>query len=923
MIDPRREAVLTRARNTGQLTDRTCAVDWYKHQQDGKIGVQFSDGKHFAYGATNVRILHSPERRAITANDGVEVCGEAWESATEVLTFADAEGGWCHVFYRRADGEACSAHPASHVRVLDCALPSASAEQVWNYWNAIVSLLPAEDLLRRPFGQVRTDPRSALHAYLSGAPVLAQELDQAPIFPFRCNLSQRAAVKNALTRSVSVIEGPPGTGKTETILNIIANVIDRDGTVGVVSHSNSAVDNVREKLDELGFGHVVAHLGKQDNQKAFFDAQPAREEKVTAFVDAAAPAPDPNELRSLDERLHRLQAIELRRAERRNEAAAHRLELQHFEQHVQAHVDEMPDLERLPLLRRSSERLLDYLAESELERRGTRPGVLRRIRKYFKYGSLRGLDPEDTAVVLRLQRAYYDKRIAELDRDVEQLDEQLHRANFDDLARRHKDLSAQKLRADLADRYRALPKNRYDKATYRRGATFRAFLRDYPVLLSTCHSLRESVAGEPLDYLIIDEASQVDPIVAGLAMACCTKLVVVGDTRQLSPIPPSSAKDVAAPSSAYDCSEHSILTSLRAVHGDALPSTLLREHYRCHPAIIGFCNKEFYRDGLIPFRTGGDERPMLVRPTAEGNHMRRYRHGRANRREIDVIEAEVIPEHCGGVADEDIGITTPFRLQADTAQDVLDNLHADTVHRFQGRQKKVVILSTVLDETKQGQSALSFADAAPLVNVAVSRAIDRFVVVTNNDMLPRSRHIRDLIGHIDYQIPGESIVDSSVVSIFDLLYQKFSDRLSSLRRRLKNEMHYRSEDITWTVLSDLLHEEQHAHLTVVTHVLLAALFPDRSALTEAQAGFVGRGSSVDFMVYNRVTNRPLLGIEVDGDKYHANDPVQLRRDRLKDAIFAAHDVPLLRLPTTGSGEQQRIRDALDDAEDRSARTPLR
>ncbi len=93
----------------------------------------------------------------------------------------------------------------------------------------------------------------------------------------------------------------------------------------------------------------------------------------------------------------------------------------------------VPELAGLPLLRRSADRILDYLAETELEHDGARPGLLRRIRKYLMYGSLRGLDPDDTNVVLRLQRAYYDKRIAELDQQIVQVENELRRADFDQL----------------------------------------------------------------------------------------------------------------------------------------------------------------------------------------------------------------------------------------------------------------------------------------------------------------------------------------------------------------------------------------------------------------------------------------------------------------------------------------------------------
>ena len=68
----------------------------------------------------------------------------------------------------------------------------------------------------------------------------------APIFPFGCNESQFKAVTNALSNRVSVIEGPPGTGKTQTILNIIANLIMQGKTVQVVSNNNSAMKMFRK-----------------------------------------------------------------------------------------------------------------------------------------------------------------------------------------------------------------------------------------------------------------------------------------------------------------------------------------------------------------------------------------------------------------------------------------------------------------------------------------------------------------------------------------------------------------------------------------------------------------------------------------------------------------------------------------------------
>lgn len=915
MIDPRRECVLIHDRKTGTFAEKTSDIARYKVQSDSRVAIAFRDGKTYTYGSGRVRIMQKPESHMLEGQERVEVRGSVWECATQVVTFTAAGGAWSRVFYCKQNGEDYKTYPAGQVRILTSATSAPGATPILEYWRAAVSHTEDDDPLRGAYERLDfVHPESALGAFLTGAPISSRPLIAAPIFPFRCNPSQRRAVENGLTRSISVIEGPPGTGKTETILNLIANIITvHRGTVGVVSSGNAAVDNVRDKLDGLGFGHVIANLGRREKREDFFAGQADRTGRLAQFVASAPPPPDPGHLADVDRRLRHSQDAERKRAELHQALDAHRLELRHFDQHIQCY--ELPELTGLPLLRRSAGHILDYLADSEVERAGARPGLVRRILKYFRYGSLRGLDPADAATVLRLQRAFYEKRIAELGHDIEQIETELQRANFDQLASNHRQLSVQVLHAELGARYRNLPLTSYNEKNYRQGGTFEKFITDYPVLLSTCHSLRASMAyGYLLDYLIIDEASQVDLLLAGLAMSACRKLIVVGDQRQLSPIPRDVPAGLVPPDPPYDC-RISLLSALSELYGDGVPRTLLREHYRCDPAIIGFCNEKFYGGELIPYKSGDAGRPMIVVRTARGNHMRQHRGGgRSNQREIDVIASEVIAEYCPGVAGKDIGVTTPYRLQADKASDVLDQIEADTVHRFQGRQKEVVILTTVLDETWRGQTGLAFADDPQMINVAVSRAVRRFILVTNHEMLPRSRHIRDLIGYIRYHNPGSEVVDSAVISVFDLLYTAYSERLRPLHARLRKKLKFPSEDIVWTVLHDILGESEYAHLTVHSQILLRNLFADLSRLTPEQQAYVRLRASVDFVVSNRVTRQPVLAIEVDGFAFHENNPDQLHRDAIKNEILRAYRMPLLRLPTTGSGEHRRIRQALDAAE---------
>ena len=93
------------------------------------------------------------------------------------------------------------------------------------------------------------------------------------IFPFGFNISQKDAVNKAFSCNTSIVEGPPGTGKTQTILNIIANAIMNGKSVAVVSNNNSATKNVYEKLEKNGIQFIAALLGNSQNKKEFIDCQ--------------------------------------------------------------------------------------------------------------------------------------------------------------------------------------------------------------------------------------------------------------------------------------------------------------------------------------------------------------------------------------------------------------------------------------------------------------------------------------------------------------------------------------------------------------------------------------------------------------------------------------------------------------------------
>lgn len=68
----------------------------------------------------------------------------------------------------------------------------------------------------------------------------------------------------------------------------------------------------------------------------------------------------------------------------------------------------------------------------------------------------------------------------------------------------------------------------------------------------------------------------------------------------------------------------------------------------------------------------------------------------------------------------------------------------------------------------------------------------------------------------------------------------------------------------------------------------------------------------DFVIYNKLDKMPVLAVEVDGYAYHANNPKQLMRDKMKDGILKKCGIPILRVKTNESGEEGRLRQKLKE-----------
>ena len=244
------------------------------------------------------------------------------------------------------------------------------------------------------------------------------------------------------------------------------------------------------------------------------------------------------------------------------------------------------------------------------------------------------------------------------------------------------------------------------------------------------------------DLVIIDEASQFD-IWAFPALMRGKKLLVVGDHKQVSPsaigVPEEKIKELSArflqsqPHGALMTPERSIYDLARVVFAGS--SVMLKEHFRCVPAIIEFSNREFYKGDIKPLRQpNANERldPPLIDVFVKGG----YREGDVNRVEakaiVDEIEAILADDELAG---RSIGVVTLLG-QAQSAyihelvaqrispiDVVARNLAVGPPPVFQGRERDIMLVSMVL--APGNRSAQDRADQHQRFNVALSRARDR------------------------------------------------------------------------------------------------------------------------------------------------------------------------------------------------------
>jgi len=291
-----------------------------------------------------------------------------------------------------------------------------------------------------------------------------------------------------------------------------------------------------------------------------------------------------------------------------------------------------------------------------------------------------------------------------------------------------------------------------------------------PVFMMSPLSVAQFLPPDALsfDMLVIDEASQVQPVDALGAIARAKQLVIVGDERQLPPTRFFSRMlgDVAGDDDGAQAADvESILGLCRA---QGLPERMLRWHYRSrHQSLIAVSNSQFYENKLfiVPSPYTSEAGVGLV-----FHHLPEavYDRGKtaSNPKEARAVALAVI-EHAKSTPNQSLGVATFSTQQRRAIVDELEVLrrqHPETEGFFSGRpdepffvksleniqgdERDVVLISVGYGRDINGQVTMNFGPVSReggerRLNVLISRAKSRceiFSSITDEDIdLERGR----------------------------------------------------------------------------------------------------------------------------------------------------------------------------------------
>lgn len=262
------------------------------------------------------------------------------------------------------------------------------------------------------------------------------------------------------------------------------------------------------------------------------------------------------------------------------------------------------------------------------------------------------------------------------------------------------------------------------------------------------------------DVVIVDEASQSDIATAPI-LALGKKVLIVGDDEQVSPLSIgmkdqsfSGLVDQFLKGQVINWTSYFPQTSLYDLAKTTCKPLMLREHFRCVPEIIGFCNQLSYGGNILPLRDASMSmlKPAIVPWRVDGERRSDDSNIEEARAISKIIQACIQqPEYAGKTFGVIVMVsgTRPSKGQVACINECLlatvgagvmkeRQIRVGLSADFQGDERDVILLSLVDSPTSDGAALRTQGFGAnnsqkQRWNVAVSRARDQLWLVHSFD----------------------------------------------------------------------------------------------------------------------------------------------------------------------------------------------
>ncbi len=675
----------------------------------------------------------------------------------------------------------------------------------------------------------------------------------------KINIDQMRVVYNSMVNHVTYVKGPPGTGKTETIFNVLLSAYANDKTVLVCSNNNHPVNDIFKKLN--GF-LTIKRAHQSEAEPILFPVM--RIGNNTEMV----------------ETINRLREILM-------------FAKKHDKSNVKEEATESSKNKSMSGFKELRDLLMEYESQIDLKERIS---TLEKIRKLTTIDRINTkLDDQIGLFQSNLKSSHSIK-----DEDVLKYaisaseDKNFQNYVYYSSLIRFKKLTNEtykELRNIIAIEDMDMAVSQLNKYL-RDDANLRRFLAVFPIVICTNLSCEKLGTAKPqFDLVIMDESGQCNMATSLIPIVRGTDLLLVGDTNQLQPVTiveQEVNEDLMlryGVKEEYDYIHNSILSTMLKKDNNS-KNILLRYHYRCGKKIASFVNQRFYEQQLRLLNENlGDLTYVNVNNTYNPSARNSYRE-----------EAYEIAKLIKSNKYKDVGIVTPFVNQAALINDYLlkmgiNDVKAGTIHTLQGSEKSVIIMSAGLS-LKTGKKTMDWIkNNHELINVGVTRAKDRFVFVGDKEAI-------DLLS-------GKDTNDIKVLS--DYVYNNGDVSVPKSDIAISYDFSNDSKNE-----KDFFDTIQPYFNRRGTRFRIERNMPAKEAIKAVKPEEADTFGKKEFDVVVQVSEsilvrryRTIVVFEIDGGE-HIGSRRAMMLDRKKEEICKAHGIKLIRIPNSAVKDYESI-----------------